>query len=314
MRDRLNVAQTKAALQRDFLVALSEGFVEDCLRWQLARLALAQQRQLVLQRFSGTLCVDELHLGAYTLLLATAPLADLPVGLALVGANDQGHRGRCLRNLAHWGLRPEVVVSDGSNLYPDLLAEIWPAAKHQLCVFHLLRDVLDKVLAGVRRLRRAQARRGRAGRKRRRGRPSKRHQARRRQRGPTAKEKAAFVWQHRFLIVKRTAKLTETAREELAQLFAYLPELRPLWSFRQDRYRLLDDAQTLRVARWRYTWLRYDPKYQGVRELVEALELWADPKLTKAMAFVGQPAGSQVRTNNPVERLHRRLRFAAKVR
>jgi len=87
-----------------------------------------------------------------------------------------------------------------------------------------------------------------------------------------------------------------------------------LWSFRQDRYRLLDDAQTLRVARWRYTWLRYDPKYQGVRELVEALDLWADPKLTKAMAFVGQPAGSQVRTNNPVERLHRRLRFAAKVR
>ncbi|HYT87503.1 MAG TPA: transposase, partial [Gemmataceae bacterium] len=314
LRDRLNVEQTKAALQRDFLVALSDGFVYDCLRWQLARLDLAQHRRLVLERFSGTLCVDELHLGQYTLLLATDPLADLPVGFALVGANDQDHMRRFLHNLAGWGLRPEVVVSDGSNLYPALLAEIWPGAQHQLCVFHVLRDVLEKVLAGVRRLRRAQARRGRAGRKRRRGRPSKRHQARRRQRGPTAKEKAAFVWQHRFLIVKRTAKLTETAREELAQLFAYLPELRPLWSFRQDRYRLLDDAQTLRVARWRYTWLRYDPKYQGVRELVEALDLWADPKLTKAMAFVGQPAGSQVRTNNPVERLHRRLRFAAKVR
>src|SRR5947209_17245688 len=202
LRDRLNVEQTKAAMQRDFLVKLSDGFVYDCLRWQLARLDLASHRQMVLARFSGTLCVDELHLGPYTLLLATDPLADLPVGFALVGANDQEHMGRFLRNLARWGLRPKVVVSDGSSLYPELLAEIWPEAQHQLCVFHLLRDVLDKVLAAVRRLRRAKARRGRAGRKRRRGRPSKRQQARRRQRGPTAQEEAAFVWKHRFLIVK----------------------------------------------------------------------------------------------------------------
>jgi transposase-like protein len=238
----------------------------------------------------------------------------LVVGFALVGANDQDHMGRFLRNLARWGLRPAVVVSDGSSLYPELLAAIWPDAKHQLCVFHLLQDVLDKVLEAVRRLRRAQARRGHAGRQRRRGRRSKRQQARRRQRGPTAREKAAFVWKHRFLVVKRAAKLTEAERGDLAQLFAYLPELRPLWSFSQDLYRLLDDSKTLRVARWRWTWLRYDPKYQEVRELVEALELLAEPKLTKAMAFLGQPAGSQVRTNNHVERMNRRLRFAEKVR
>jgi Transposase len=314
LRDRLNVEQTKAAMQRDFLVTLSDGFVYDCLRWQLTRIDLAQHRQMVLQRFSGTLCVDELHLGVFTLLLATDPLADLPVGFALVGANDSDHMGRFLRNLARWGLQPEVVVSDGSNLYPELLAEIWPDAKHQLCIFHLLRDVLNKVLAAVRRLREAKARRGHAGLQRRRGRPSKRQQARRRQRAPTAKEKAAFVWKHRFLIVKKTAKLTKADRENLEQLFACLPELRPLRSFSQDVYRLLDDSQTLRVARWRHTWLRYDPKYQGVRELVEALDLLAEPKLAKAMAFIGQPSGSQVRTNNHVERMNRRLRFAEKVR
>src|SRR5262245_33094699 len=314
LHDRLNVEQARAAMQRDFLVSLSDGFVYDCLRWQLARLELPQHRQLVLQRFSGTLCVDELHLGGYTLLLATDPLADLPVGFALVGANDQEHLGRFLRNLARWGLQPEVVVSDGSNLYPELLAEVWPDAKHQLCVFHLLRDVLDKVLDAVRRLRRAQARRGRAGRKRRRGRPNKRQQARRRGQGPTAKDKAAVVWKHRFLVVKGTAKPTEAERKNLAQLLAYLPELRPLCSFSQALYRLLDDSKTLRVARWRYTWLYYDPEYQAVRELVEALDLLAEPKLTKAMAFLGQPARGQVRTNNHGERMNRRLRFAEKVR
>src|SRR5437588_9225943 len=199
LKDRLNVAQTRAAMQRDFLVTLSEGFVYDCLRWQLARLDLTHHRQLVWQRFCGTLCVAELHLGAYTLLLATDPLADLPVGFALVGANDQEHMRRFLRNLALWGLRPTVVVSDGSSLYPALLAEIWPAAAHQLCLFHVLRDMLDKVLDAVRRLRRAQARRGRAGRQRRRGRPSRRQQARALQRGPTAKQKAMFGWHRRFL-------------------------------------------------------------------------------------------------------------------
>jgi hypothetical protein len=314
LRDRLNVEQTKAAMQRDFLVALSDGFLYDCLRWQLGRLDLAAHRQLVLERFSGTLCVDELHLGRYTLLLATDPLADLPVGFALVGANDQDHLRRFLGNLARWGLRPGVVVSDGSGLYPEVLAEIWPDAKHQLCVFHLLRDVLGKVLDAARRLRQAQARRGRAGRKRRRGRPSKRQAARQRRRGPTAKEKAAFVWKHRFLIVKKTAKLTQAEREDLEQLLAYLPELRLLWRFSQDLYRLLEDSQTLRVARWRWTWLRYDPKYQEVGELVAALELLAEPKLTKAMAFVQQPTDRRVRTNNHVERMNRRLRFAEKVR
>jgi hypothetical protein len=313
LHDRLNVEQTKAAMQRDFLVELSDGFVYDCLRWQLARLDLATHRRMVLQRFSGTLCVDELHLGIYTLLLATDPLADLPVGFALVGANDKDHMRRFLRNLACWGLRPEVVVSDGSNLYPDLLAQIWPQARHQLCVFHLLRDLLDKVLAAVRRLRRAQASRGRAGRKRR-GRPRQKQKGRRQRHVPTAKDKAGFVWKHRYLIVKRTSKLTKADWDNVVQMFQYLPELRPLWHFSRDLYRLLDDSKSLRVARWRYTLLCHDSKYQGVRELVEALDLLAGPKLAKAMAFVQQPAEIQVRTNNHVERLNRRLRFAEKVR
>jgi hypothetical protein len=168
--DGLNVERTRQALRRDFLLELSEGFVYDCLRWKVTQLDLAAHRRLVLQQFSGTLCVDELHLGTYTLLLATDPLADLPVAFALVSANDQPHMGRFLQNLKHWGLSPRVVVSDGSNLYPALLAELWPGARHQLCVFHVLKDVLEKVLQAVRRLRRGQARRGRAGRKGRRGR------------------------------------------------------------------------------------------------------------------------------------------------
>ena len=153
-------------MKRDFLLDLSSGFVYDCLDWGLAQLDQARQRRQVLEHFSGTLCVDELHLGEYTLLLATDPIADRVVGFSLVTINDQAHMRRFLLMLQHWGFTPKVVVTDGSNLYPAVLAEVWPQARHQLCVFHVLQDVTKKVLDGVRRCaasRPAAARRGGSG-------------------------------------------------------------------------------------------------------------------------------------------------------
>jgi hypothetical protein len=46
---------------------------------------------------------------------------------------------RFLNNLQQYGFDPKVVVTDGSNLYPTVLAEIWPRARHQLCVFHVIK-------------------------------------------------------------------------------------------------------------------------------------------------------------------------------
>src|SRR5262249_51782139 len=133
--DGLNVERTRAAMRRDFLIDLSSGFVYDCLDWGLARLSQPQQRRLALRRFGGTLCIDELHLGAHTLLLATDPITDRVVGHLLVQANDSAHMRRFLLTLAYWGFDPKVVVTDGSSLYPEALREVWPKAKHQLCVF-----------------------------------------------------------------------------------------------------------------------------------------------------------------------------------
>lgn len=140
LEDELNVEAVLRRMQRDFLLDLSSGFVYDCLRDAVAKLEMAVHRQEVVERFSGVLCVDELHLGRFTLLLATDPVGDFPVAFALVSANDQEHMGRFLRNLKRSGLAPEVVVTDGSNLYPTLLEEIWPQAEHQVCVFHVMQD------------------------------------------------------------------------------------------------------------------------------------------------------------------------------
>jgi Transposase len=312
--DGLNVQRTRAAMKRDFLLDLSSGFVYDCLNWGLARLGLVEQRRLALKQFSGYLCIDELHLGDYTLLLATDPIADRTIGYSLVKINDQAHMRRFLLTLSYWGFKPKVVVTDGSNLYPAVLQEVWPSAKHQLCVFHVLQDVTNQVLAAVRRLRRGQARRGKGGRRRGRGRQSKKRQARARRRGPTNKEKAAFVFKHRFLIVKRYENLSRREWDHLTTMFQYLPELRTLWDFCDDAYKLFSTEQVIRLARRRRTLLLKDVRYQEVPELVKAMRLLKGEKFDKMVAFLECPVGERVRTNNHVERTNRKLRFDEKVR
>ena len=312
--DGLNVERTRAAMKRDFLLDLSSGFVYDCLDWGLSQLSQGRQRRLALQQWSGYLCVDELHLGDFTLLLATDPIADRIIGYSLVQINDQAHMRRFLLTLAYWGFEPKVVVTDGSNLYPEVLQEVWPSAKHQLCVFHVLQDVTKQVLDAVRRLRRQQAQRGKGGRKRRGGRKSKKQQARAQRRGPTNKEKAAFVFKHRFLIVKRTENFQGKDWDNLVQMFNYLPELRLLRHFCVEIYQLFNAEQVLRLARRRRTLLLKKASYQEVPELTKALGLLQGEKFDKMMAFLSCAAGARVRTNNHVERTNRKLRFDEKVR
>jgi transposase-like protein len=312
--DGLNVERTRAAMKRDFLLDLSSGFVYDCLQWGLVRLSHAQQRRLALKHFSGYVSIDELHLGDFTLLLATDPIADQIIGYRLVKINDQAHMRCFLRTLAYWGFEPKVVVTDGSNLYPAALKEVWPTARHQLCVFHVLQDVTNKLLDAVRRLRRQQARRGKAGRKRRRGRQSEKQKRRARRRGPTNKEKSAFVYKHRFLIVKRTENLTKKDWENLGQMFGYLAELRPLWYFCREVYQLFSAEQVIRLARRRRTLLLKKASYQEVPELVKAMSLLEGEKFDKMVTFLECAEGARVRTNNHVERTNRKLRFDEKVR
>lgn len=312
--DGLNVQRTLAAMRRDFLLELSEGFVYDCLRWKVAQLDMASHRRTVLERFSGTLCVDELHLGRFTLLLATDPVADLPVGFALVSRNDKGHMRRFLGGLKGWGLLPRVVVTDGSDLYPAVLAELWPAARHQLCVFHVLKGINDLILGAVRRLARAMRRRGNSGRRRKRGRPSEERRASRAAAGPTQKEKAGFVLKHRFLIVKRSRELDKRQWDDLVEMFRHLPELRTLWHFAGEVRDLFEKGARVQTLYRRRAALLGKEAYKAVPELQEAMKALEAGKFKKAVAFAYSEATEKVRTNNHVERANRGFRFTEKAR
>lgn len=323
VEDGMSIPKLLASMERDFFLNLSEGFAYDCIRDRVAELDQDDYRRWSLAAFRGVLCVDELHLGRFTLLLATDPIGDFPVAFALVEANDAEHMRRFLANLKRRGFSPEVVITDGSSLYPALVAELWPQAEHQLCVFHVLEDVNRRVLEAVVRLRRELKRRGRRGRQRRRGRPKK---SARRRPGATLADKANFVFKHRYLIVTGQERLDDRRRADLQTMFQHLPALRTLRTFAIKARQLFDPGQSSHQAYCRRAALLRQEALAAVPELAAAMKTLEGDKFDKMIAFLRSPAakiaarGSRrsgrpaVRTNNHVERTNRKLRLFEKAR
>jgi hypothetical protein len=314
VKDGMSVDRALASIRRDFHLTLSAGFAHRVLRERAATLDLAARRRESLERFGGVLCVDELHLGRATLLLATDPTADAPVAFAVVGKNDAAHMRRFLGNLKSWGFLPRVVVSDGARMYPGVVAEVWPRAAHQLCLFHAVRDLIGPALDAARRLRRAIERRGRTGRKRRRGRPSRRAKEAAERRGPTLAEKAGSAFRRRHLVVKRREKLTDAERADLAAMIAAVPGLAVPRRFADAVYAIFDGAASAAEAASRRDAVAADPEFLAVPELARAIRRLKAPEFDKVAGHLDRPEGLRERTNNHVERTNRSLRLLEKVR
>ncbi len=92
---------------------------------------------------------------------------------------------------------------------------MWPDAGDEVCVFHVIKEIYQRIPDAVRRMRPAMGRRGMAGRKKKRGRKVTKPKAGAARRRTTAKEKAHFLFTHRHLTVKRREKLTDKERDDL---------------------------------------------------------------------------------------------------
>lgn len=314
--DRMSVTALRLQFERDFYLRLSPGFIYDCVREECARLQLADQRRLTLAHFSGVLCVDELHLGKFTLLLATDPVGDFPVAFALVSANDKDHMKGFLTNLKNWGFTPKTVITDRSNLYPDLIRTLWENADHQLCLFHVYADINKAILDALKRLRRGLARKGNRGRKKKRGRPTKAQLRARKNSSPSLKDQAAFVFKHRFLITKRRDHLTAEELNILEKMYQYLPDLKTLRAFADAIANLFETETTTHAACCRYCALTRRADFQAIPELAGIFK-WFDYKtFRQTTTYLNRPleTRTQIRTNNHVERCNRKIRFAEAVR
>ena len=167
------------------------------------------------------LCIDELHERGRTVLFATDPLLDATVAWRVVKRNDQVSMDGFLDELKEAGFHPEVVVTDGSPLYKETLAERWKDAAHQLCIFHVLRDAGMEVLRAVR------ARRDKLPepKKYRPGRPKKRGRKRKKD------DRRAFVTKHQHLVVKKAERWTVEDRKAWARMIEIDPHFAVLREF-----------------------------------------------------------------------------------
>jgi hypothetical protein len=312
LTDKLNTATIQEAMKRDFGLDLSSGYLYDCLDHAIRGFDGAEFRAKVLGAFSGTLCVDEIHLGRRVVLLASDPVADNPVACALVASNDAAHMLRFLRNLKNRGFSPHTVVSDRSPLYPSTIEEVWPEAKHQLCVFHVMSEINDHVLSGVREIRRAlKPKRIKKGR----GRPNKRQRARVRKL-KEQREQADKLFRRRHLIVTKDANMTAEDKQTLEELLSLSPELRTLRSFVEDVQQIFSIRRTKEKAWQIWRRIRRNRSYLGNKHLRKALDVLCKANMEKLLHYLDSPTGSRtkIRTNNHVERCNRMLRYLEKVR
>lgn len=313
IRDRMPYLSVMRRMQEDYRLELSLGSIHACFLWAHEQINMETHWDFVRANFSGVLCLDEVHDSGRTILFATDPLGDFTVAFKLVETNDQEQMDTFLQALKDRGLDAQVVITDGSPLYKDALQRYWAEVEHQLCVFHVIKEVNKLLLDGVRAIKNRLNRQGNKGRKKRRGRPTKHAQRRRQHRsGMRKKAQATFIWEHQYLIVRKEDDLSEQDREDLALLFQIAPELTLFRQCNRQFYRLFEKGITKQCARSRRTRMVNNPLYQANAFLAKALKKISKDKFDKMIVFLGWENGQ--RTNNHVERNNRVFRMMQKTR
>lgn len=261
-----------------------------------------EYRRWCLGRFSGVLCIDEVHEGSRHILFATDPLLDATIAWDVVKKCDQEAIDAFLDRIRAMGFSPEVVITDGSALYKESLVERWETVEHQLCIFHVLAKINEDVLRAARAFRDAlpKPKRYRRGRPCRRGRPRKRDDRRK------------FVTEHLYLVVKRRDRFTAEDETDWRRMVGIDPRLETLKRFVDDVHGLFERGITKQAARRRRNRLARNAAYVEIPELKRAIHRLARGKFEKMIVFLAYE--NLDRTNNHVERGNRSFRMMQKTR
>jgi hypothetical protein len=197
------------------------------------------------------------------------------------------------------GLTLRGITTDGSDLYPRPISEVFGAVEHQVCRFQILAELNKAVLRAIARVRKQLAAQGPKLPRGRPGTPEAKRKARRRRH---LQRKVGDLFEHRHLFVKR--HLAEGERQTLRRITRGWPRLRALRRVVEEIYRLFDRRCRTETALRKLAGLRAEVRhFKGMRPIFQKLE---SPDLEKALTFLDDSLlGS---TSNAVERGNRRHR------
>ncbi len=260
-----------------------------------------------LAHFSGYLAIDEVYDGPFAILSVVDNRRYNRLAFRVLEHDPTQDDVRAFltefkAQLDQRGLAVRGITTDGSPLYPQVLKELWPEARHQVCEFHVIKEITKAVLRALAKLRKelkAQIP------KQRRGRPGKAQQAQAR-RIKRLQQRVAELFEHRYLFVRR--HLTAAQKKVLARLLRGWPRLRALREIMDEVYRLFDRRCKTATALRRLEKLRR--RVRRFKRLARALAKLNSPTLEKALLFLDDKLLGA--TSNAVERANRRFRKAQK--
>jgi hypothetical protein len=207
--------------------------------------------------------------------------------------------GRFHAALKTRGLALKGITTDGSALYPEPIATVFGEVPHQLCTFHVLKEVTKAVLGAVAKLRKGLAA---AAPKLGRGRPATKAAKRAARRKKRIEQKVGDLFEHRYLFVRR--RLTDSERKTLTRITRGQPQLRILRGLMEEVYRLFDRRCRTATALAKLAKLRARLRRFG--QLRKALKKLFAAGLEKALVFLDEKLLGA--TSNAVERGNRRYR------
>jgi hypothetical protein len=198
------------------------------------------------------------------------------------------------------GLKVLGLTTDGSPLYPAVIQELFPEAPHQVCQFHVLKEINQAVLHAVAKVRKElKVQQPTLPR----GRPSKAQRAGARK-AKQIQQRIADLFDHRHLFVQR--HLTVAENKTLRRITRGLPHLRTLRQIMDQVYQLFDRRCRTETALAKLASLRR--RVRRFKWVGRTLNKLFTPNLQKALTFLDDrllPA-----TSNAVERGNRRFRKA----
>jgi hypothetical protein len=265
--------------------------------------------QQALACFSGQLAVDELYDGRYHVLKVTDPVNNVEITSWLgVGSPDADDIRALFTELREAGFLPELVVTDGSTLYPGPLADIWPQAEHQLCVFHFLQGALVTLTKSFWSAYQTMP----VAPKRKRGRPKKRGRPRK---DGLKRKHQETVRKVRYLLFKRQGQdergqelLTEEERALLDEAMGLCPALRVLRRFVCDLYALFGPSTASAAeAKQQRDAMIADSAFQDDAAMARVLARLADEGQWQRLIRYHDFDNAQ-KTSNHVERANREHR------
>jgi hypothetical protein len=256
--------------------------------------------------FSGYVAADELYDGPFCVLSAVDNRCYKRI-LYEVLDHDPNHDdiraflNRLKTALQARGLTLRGITTDGSPLYPEPLAEVFSGVPHQLCQFHVIKEITKGVLKAVAQVRERLAP---SKPKLKRGRPSSKDPAARRRarKSKAIQEQISDLFQDRYLFVRRRLKASE--RKRLMHITRGFPQLRKLRELMEQVYALFDRRCRTQTALDKLTKLRQ--RLNRFKHLGETLQKLYSPTLEKALTFLDDKLFPS--TSNAVERGNRRYR------